>query len=281
MPEGRGGDPGARVGQAGGVEHGLDRAVLPERAVEADDDDRGRVGAQPADRSRRRRATGPSPPSAAGSSYAAAGRSSRRWSVGSHHHAAIEVDQDLAGRPRRRRRARRRWPCPRRPRRRARPTGRRGGRRSAAGPRTRSRHAGHGQPSQSPRNSISNASSTPWRSAMTAPDVVGQAAHVGGRALLVVDDEVGVLLGHDRAADPVALEASLVDEPAGRVAVRVAEHAAGRRQAERLVGLAPAADVVEALLDDVRVGRGQLERRPEDQLGAVRPRGPCLNRLSR
>ena len=136
-------------------------------------------------------------------------------------------------------------------------------------------------PSQSPRNSISNASSTPWRSATTASDVLGEPAHVGGRALLVVDDEVGVLLGHDRAADPVALEAGVLDEPAGRVAVRVAEDAPGRRQPERLVGLAPAADVVEALLDDVRVRRAQLEGRIEDEVGVAHPAATCLNRLSR
>ena len=38
-------------------------------------------------------------------------------------------------------------------------------------------------------------------------DRLGEAADVRRGPLLVVDDEVGVLLGHDRAADPRALEA--------------------------------------------------------------------------
>ena len=65
---------------------------------------------------------------------------------------------------------------------------------------------------------------------------------------------------------------------------RVAEHAAGRRQPERLVRLSPAADVVEALLDDLGIGGGQAERGVDDDVaggGAGSVRGACLNRLSR
>ena len=61
-------------------------------------------------------------------------------------------------------------------------------------------------------------------------------------------------------------EPGLVDEPAGRVAVGIAEDAAGRRQPERLVGLSPAADVVEALLDDLGIGRRQAEGRVDDDV---------------
>ena len=46
-------------------------------------------------------------------------------------------------------------------------------------------------------------------------DELGQTTDIGRGPLLVVDDEVGVLLGHDGTADPGALEPGLVDEPAG------------------------------------------------------------------
>src|SRR3990172_11925678 len=49
-------------------------------------------------------------------------------------------------------------------------------------------------------------------------DLLSQAAHVRGRAVLVVDDEVGVLLTHHRAADTKPLQAELVDDPPGRFA---------------------------------------------------------------
>ena len=84
---------------------------------------------------------------------------------------------------------------------------------------------------------------------------------------LVVDDEVGVLLADHRAADAAALEAELVDDAARRGTVGgVAEDAAGRRQAERLVCLAPAADLVEALGDDRRLGRLEPEAWPRSRL---------------
>ena len=98
--------------------------------------------------------------------------------------------------------------------------------------------------------------------------LLGQPPDVVRGPLLVVDDEVGVLLGDDRATDPRALEPRLVDEPAGRIARRVPEDAPRRRQAERLVGLAPVTDLVEPLLDQLRVGRRQAEGRVDDD---VRP----------
>src|SRR3954451_24209012 len=67
-------------------------------------------------------------------------------------------------------------------------------------------------------------------------DTIGEPAHVGGAALLVVDDEVRVLLTHDGAADALPLQPRGVDEAARRIAGWIAEEAAGGRQAERLVG---------------------------------------------
>ena len=75
--------------------------------------------------------------------------------------------------------------------------------------------------------------------------VLRDGAHVGGGSARVVDDEVGVLLGHDRAADTVSLEAQVVDQPTRGVPLRVPEHGARRRDPQRLVLAAPAADVVE------------------------------------
>ena len=88
-----------------------------------------------------------------------------------------------------------------------------------------------------------------------ARDLLAQAAHVGGRAVCVVDDEVGVLLADRRAAHAHALQAQPVDQRAGRWTVGgVAEHAAGGRHAQRLVCLPPAADLVEPAGDDLGVG---------------------------
>ena len=97
-------------------------------------------------------------------------------------------------------------------------------------------------------------------------DPVHEAADVRGSPLLVVDDEVGVLLRDDGTTDPRALEAGGVDEAAGGVAGWVAKDAARGWQAERLVRLAPVADLVEAQLDRIRIGRFQPERGLDDQL---------------
>src|SRR5262245_18695846 len=103
---------------------------------------------------------------------------------------------------------------------------------------------------------------------------VHQPAHVGGGPLAVVDDEVGVLLGDRRATLRQALQASIVDQLAGGgLGTRVPERAARRRQAQGLVGLAPAPDVVESLLALARRRRLEAEASPEDALR--RPVG-CL-----
>ena len=64
----------------------------------------------------------------------------------------------------------------------------------------------------------------------------------------------------------VPFKPGLVDEATGRIAGRVAEHAPGRRQAQRLVRLAPVADLIEPLLDRGRVGRREAERRLQHEL---------------
>ena len=107
-------------------------------------------------------------------------------------------------------------------------------------------------------------------------DLVDQAADVGGGALPVVDDEVRVLLGDGRAAAGPALPADRIDQAAGRVARRVAERRAGRRDPERLVLAPPAPDLVEPAGDRRRVRRREAERRREDDSS-----GRCFRRLSR
>src|SRR6478736_2852389 len=100
-----------------------------------------------------------------------------------------------------------------------------------------------------------------------AADELGEAADVGRCAALVVYDDVRVLLGDHRAADPGALQPELVDEPPRRVAVGVAEHRARRRDPQRLVCLAPVADLVEPALDLDRVGGREPEDGAHDDLG--------------
>ena len=107
-------------------------------------------------------------------------------------------------------------------------------------------------------------------------DALGEDADVGRGALLVVDDEVGVLLGDDRAPDPEPLETQAIDDRAGGRTIRwIAEDAAGGGQPERLVGLAPATNVVEPFLDDVGRLRGELEGRAEDEVDGS-TRGGCV-----
>ena len=128
------------------------------------------------------------------------------------------------------------------------------------------RHASASQPVQSPTNSISKREVDAVAGQDLGPDALREAADVRGTPLLVVDDEVGVLLRDDRAADPGALEPGRLDQSTGRVAVRIAEDAPGRRQAERLVGLTPVADLVETGLDRLRVRLGQPERGVDDHV---------------
>src|SRR6188768_1732773 len=68
---------------------------------------------------------------------------------------------------------------------------------------------------------------------------IAQATHVRGAATLVVDEEVGVLLAHPGAALAGTLEAHRFDEPPRRITLGIAEGAARRRHAQRLMRLAP------------------------------------------
>ena len=203
-----------------------------------------------------------------------------------------EVDQDrlhgVAGVGERRRR----WRCRKRSRRRAPPTGHPAGRRRVGRRRPRSSPArvpviapprARATASRSNRRGTRSRrrASTPWRSAMTRR---GRDRPDGGRRrpcpFWSLTMKLACFSRHRRSADPRALQSGLVDEPPGRVVRRVAEHAARRGQAERLVGLAPVPDVVEARLDRVRIRRRQPERRLDDQLGG-RVRRRCLSRVSR
>ena len=233
-----------------------------------------------AGRSRRRRSAGPSAPSAAGIVVGGRRPVAAAMAGGQPPPAAVEVDQDLLDRVARLGQRRPRWPCPTRSTRRARPTARRAGPRPAGEPAVIAASGLASRPSRRGTRSRT-ASSTPCRARDLGPDVLGQPADVGRRPLLVVDDEVGVLLGHDGAADPQALEPGGVDQPPGRVARRVAEDAAGRRQPERLVRLPPAPDLVEPLLDrrPARPARGGTS--PRGRARAARPGDACLSRLSR
>ena len=145
----------------------LDRAVLAERPVEGDEDDRRRIGrGEPVDGARRP-SPGRSPPSAAGSSQAAGGTARRGPAAGHPPPAAAEVDADPLDEPAGVRRARRRSPRPDTidtscsadgpPNRTA--TGGLAGRRAGAHPATSRSHSGP----QSPRNTTSGSRVTPKR----------------------------------------------------------------------------------------------------------------------
>ena len=75
-----------------------------------------------------------------------------------------------------------------------------------------------------------------------------------------------MLLADRGAPDPGALEAGRVDQPAGRVADWVPEVAAGARDAQRLVRLAPVPDRIETLADLVRGGGRKAERGAQDDI---------------
>ena len=129
------------------------------------------------------------------------------------------------------------------------------------------------QPVQSPTNSTSKASVDAVPGDDLGPDPLRETSDVGREALLVVDDEVRVLLGDDRPADAQPLQPGRVDQSPGRVAGRIAEDAAGRREPERLVCLPPAADLVEPCLDRSRVRGRQPEGRVDDDVARRRRSG--------
>ena len=98
-----------------------------------------------------------------------------------------------------------------------------------------------------------------------------QLVHVGRPRARLGDEEVGVLLGHDRAADAHALAAGGVDEAAGGIAGRVREHRA-RVLPARLVLAPPAHDLVDpsrARARDRRVHR-RRSRPPRPTRGRQR-----------
>ena len=131
------------------------------------------------------------------------------------------------------------------------------------------------QPDQSPANTISKTSSTPvsrrTRSRTSSP----RRRTSAGRAVLVVDDEVGVLLADDRATDAHALEAQAVDQR--RRPIRSPTGCERRCLPTACPSgwccLAPTADLVEALADHGGLGGLELERRPGDDL---RRAGRCV-----
>ena len=73
--------------------------------------------------------------------------------------------------------------------------------------------------------------------------VQDQRLDVGGAGGAVVDDEIGVLLGHRRIADAKAFEPRRFDQPRRMLARRVGEHRSAAPLADRLASLcaAPAA----------------------------------------
>ena len=264
----RRGDTRAGVGEAGRLEQRLDRAVLAERPVERDEHDRSRFGARSRSSaaptvsgpSRRARADRRRPP--------VRGRS-RRWSAGSHHQRPSRSIRTCSTS----------WPldasasaiavpdtidtsC------------------SADGPPSRTT-IGTGDRSrrrsaQSPRNSTSGSSRTPnCRLDRVAGAFAGR-PDVGRGALPVVDDEVRVLLGDRRAADPVRPLS-----PAESIR-RPAESPGGLRNASRPTG-SRAAGAPGASRGSRRGGRRSWPRRPAR--GGTSRSGRCrrrrLNRLSR
>ena len=138
----------------------------------------------------------------------------------------------------------------------------------------RSRRVGHrvahlsscSQLDQSPRNWTSYTSSTPnlrrLRRGRSPPG--GGCRRRSRRRSLTMKLACLSLIG--RPADAAALEPGGIDQPAGGVARRVAEDAAGAGQIERLMVAAPAPDLVQASLDRGRIGRSQQERGLEDDL---------------
>ena len=94
--EGRRRHAGAGVGEAGGLEHRLDGPVLAERTVEGDEHDRrGIARGEPVERGAgAQRALGAERRRVVVGGLRAGRRG--RWSGGSHHQRAVEVDQDLA-----------------------------------------------------------------------------------------------------------------------------------------------------------------------------------------
>jgi hypothetical protein len=95
-------------------------------------------------------------------------------------------------------------------------------------------------------------------------DVVHQGDELGGGAAAVVDEVVGVHRADLDAADATGLAARGLDQPAGGVARRVAEHASDAAHRHRLAGVALLQRGREALEDRLGVVGDELERRLHD-----------------
>src|SRR5262245_36257556 len=74
---------------------------------------------------------------------------------------------------------------------------------------------------------------------------VHERLYVGGRGASAVHDEIGVLGGHLRPVDPLALEPDLLDQAARLLSRRVPPHTPDGGQRQRLRGLL----VLEPVLD--------------------------------
>ena len=144
-------------------------------------------------------------------------------------------------------RARRRWPSRRRSRRRARPTGRRAGRRPGPGSRRASRLM-RPPPSRTSRRGTRPRTRARCRAAATTSARTCSASRRTSVAVPFWSLTMKLACFSDTTAPPIRRPlrpAASMSRPAESPG-RVAEDAAGGRQPERLVGLAPAADVVEA-----------------------------------
>ena len=139
---------------------------------------------------------------------------SRRWSAGSHHQRAVEVDQDLLDVVARSTRAPRRSPSPTRSRRRAPPTGRRAGRRSGR-VRSRSRPRARRPVAEEHdlRHELGRRTRRSTSSRTRSSDRPRTSAAVPFRSLTM---KFACFSEIARAADPQSLEPGLVDQPARR-----------------------------------------------------------------
>ena len=108
-------------------------------------------------------------------------------------------------------------------------------------------HAAGSQPDQSPAKTTSRHEIYAAVAANDRGNLFAQPAHVAGVAVGVIDDEIGVLLADRRAAHAHSLQPQPVNQRARRRPVgRIAEEAARRRHAQWLMGLPPAADVIQS-----------------------------------
>ena len=97
--------------------------------------------------------------------------------------------------------------------------------------------------------------------------MVAQRADVGGTPSTIGDDEVGVQGADARRADPEALQAGGLDEPAGMVARWVSEDTARVLVRERLRRPTPRLVFVDTPGNLRWIASGEYERGGQDDLG--------------